>query len=329
MKRHFRPGFTLIELLVVITIMGMLMAIAFPAFQSVQETARKGNCNANLSGLAKGMLALHDQLNGFPGLVEAGPKTTATPNGVKVTWATQLLSQVSQVPMYKTWMEPRLPAGTSPYMVSRVSAFTCPSDPPESGEEQPLSYVVNAGSIEDGRVAPNHKKLNYFNGICFNRYWNGKQDAAIKLPPRISVKTHLAAEGAGFVLLMAENVQAWNWADKRTTGGTPLPYDDRANNAVEAQQYTGFVREGYRLNQGDGTRKLHDEKIAPDPRWARPSSMHPEGAHLMFCSGTVRYVTEKLDELVYQRAMTHNVSKSTLPKTNPEAAKYVLRDEDF
>ena len=43
-----RSGFTLVELLVVITIIGLLMTLVLPAFNSVREFGRKTQCANNL-----------------------------------------------------------------------------------------------------------------------------------------------------------------------------------------------------------------------------------------------------------------------------------------
>ncbi|MGB2937431.1 MAG: prepilin-type N-terminal cleavage/methylation domain-containing protein, partial [Phycisphaerae bacterium] len=58
-------GFTLIELLVVIMIVGILIALLFPAFQTVLDAANEARCQSNLDQLAKAILTYCQMHDGF------------------------------------------------------------------------------------------------------------------------------------------------------------------------------------------------------------------------------------------------------------------------
>ena len=76
-------GFTLIELLVVIVIIAVLMSIAFPVFQSIQNQAKKTQARNDLTQIVTAVNAFYTEYGKYP-LVTAdtiyGPAGSNNPN---------------------------------------------------------------------------------------------------------------------------------------------------------------------------------------------------------------------------------------------------------
>ena len=67
MKRHAKPSaFTLIELLVVISIVAILMGLAFPAFQGVQNAAKKTQAKNDLVQIVTAVNAFYTEYGKYP-----------------------------------------------------------------------------------------------------------------------------------------------------------------------------------------------------------------------------------------------------------------------
>jgi len=153
-----RSGFTLIELLVVVVIVGVLLALTFPAVQAAREASRRAQCLNNLKQIALGTLNYADvHKESFP----VGAK--AINFG---TWNHFILPFVEQGARYSSL---NFDAGVSfhdkgvsngqiydnmtPFTVEsgRMSLFTCPSDGDvnwiaHQTEWPKLNYLACAGA---------------------------------------------------------------------------------------------------------------------------------------------------------------------------------------
>ncbi|MDO5554563.1 MAG: DUF1559 domain-containing protein [Planctomycetia bacterium] len=129
-------GFTLVELLVVIAIIGVLIALLLPAVQAAREAARRMQCTNNLKQIGLAMHNYHDTVGQFPsGYVTnavTAPETTFGDTGPGWGWGALILPFSEQSSLYDSLMHGCCPV----YYTSNAEAvkkmipfYICPSDP--------------------------------------------------------------------------------------------------------------------------------------------------------------------------------------------------------
>ena len=128
MKR--RLGVTLVEVLVVIAIMAVLVALLFPAVQSVRDAAKRTKCSNKLRQISLAIASFEAVHRVFPAGIH-GPDHEEFPS---LSFLGQVLGYVEQN-MLADQMSREFSSGLHPILgphatfQSYVDLFVCPSDP--------------------------------------------------------------------------------------------------------------------------------------------------------------------------------------------------------
>lgn len=153
-----QAAFTLVELLVVITIIGMLMALLLPAVQAARESARRATCTNNQHNISLALLEFESARRHFPGFRDSllplppappgPPVLRRTPNNA-FSWVVMILPQLERSDLFDMWKS--YAENGDPIQQVSVPIVVCPSDTEDAGQENALSYVVNAGTDDNVR----------------------------------------------------------------------------------------------------------------------------------------------------------------------------------
>ena len=72
-NHRYSRAFTLLELLVTILIIAVLMSVAFPVFQTVQNQARKTQARSDLTQIVIAVSAFYTEYGRYPGVTGDAP----------------------------------------------------------------------------------------------------------------------------------------------------------------------------------------------------------------------------------------------------------------
>ena len=96
MKRSIQQGFTLIELMIVVAIIGILAAVALPAYQDYTKRARVSEALSLMSGAKAAITEYYSTNNAWPSNnASAGLATAASISGTSVSSVTVAGSKIT------------------------------------------------------------------------------------------------------------------------------------------------------------------------------------------------------------------------------------------
>jgi prepilin-type processing-associated H-X9-DG protein len=266
------------------------------------------------------------------------------PNGAKTTnmftasyarrasWVVRLFPYIEENALWDNWSTT---FGTNP-PAPQIAALTCPSNVAEIPDAPTLAYVGNAGWAFSDTTRGSDKSEHGANGIFFDNNKNtniGPKDNR-ETDPKIQMSLAQVVDGTTKTLMLSENLHALYWCFEplQTTNGY---VQNDASTVPDTKHVFGFV---WKNNPGVNDRINGDknyDKVKPpeqvnasnpqlafatDPTtyetYGYPSSNHPSGVNVAFCGGSIRFMGESIDPLIYGQIMTSNARKSNLVRSD-------------
>jgi hypothetical protein len=224
-----------------------------------------------------------------------------------------------------------------------IAALNCPSNVADTPDAPTLAYVGNAGwafsdSGTNGRKGDTHEYG--ANGIFFDNNKNtnvGPVDMR-EGHPRIQMSLAQVVDGTTKTLMLSENLHALFWTYEAVPGaaGNAAYAQNDSSTIKDTKHLFGFVwKNGPGVNDRINGDKNYDQpspgppdKVNPSnpmlaysdaaayETYGYPSSNHPGGVNVAFCGGTIRFMGESIDPLIYGQIMTSNARKSSLVRSD-------------
>jgi prepilin-type N-terminal cleavage/methylation domain-containing protein/prepilin-type processing-associated H-X9-DG protein len=309
-------GFTLVELLVVIAIIGILIAILLPAVQMAREAARRSQCQNNMKQIG---LAIHN-FESARGTLPTGGQgmkpVPGNPSSNTVVWDVQgtfayLLAYMEQtqagsmINFTYAYNDKRAP-GNQTAAQSQPTNFICPSnglyDPDPQGYGQadysptvgtaidPTTGLANSNAQAPGALGIGGTRMAQItdgtsqtiviaedNPITF---LNLQAASGGNLDPTIAAGNQIDTE----VLLKYRATNRWAEPDKSINVSGPS--NSTAGNLQKV------INNNNTPPTGPASCPWTNGDCGPN---GEIFSMHPSGAHVLLCDGSVSFLNESID----------------------------------
>ena len=278
-------GFTLVEMLVVIAIIGILIAMLFPALQAVRQAARQTKCSANLRQIILATLNLETNRLKFP----------AGDNGEGGSFVVQLLPFLKQEFLheraiadledqtYQERLEEMCGLDVEPLLCP--AAFPTDSQANVSNQGKfTTHYYGIAGPIGNGISSEEDYEYDYDSinsstagPIGLQGIFSPNKNGVFKERTMRDVR-----DGASYTFGLGEisGFDDSEYLDQIERGGWAFGAKYKSKKASEIY---GLKSVRYKINRQGG--ELNDQPF---------SSNHPGGAQFALLDGAIRYVDERV-----------------------------------
>ncbi len=312
-----RGAFTLIELLVVITIIGVLIGLLLPAIQAARESARRMRCSSNLKQIGVAMHNHEAARHVLPPAYQATPGgVMGTPDangdcGPGFTGLFQLLPYMEETATLKNTNQ-KLPAwdpSNAAIAKTVISVYRCPSVPDPS-----ITYVIKdalGNPLQPSGSQVEFSRSNYV--LCAGRTdapWSdprpdlsGVADGVFFRNSRIRIKD--ITDGTSHTMFAAE--QTPTHSDSTWVGIVP-----GAATCANKQHYPSagcdVAAPQINYHSGPGSGEIPPTIKPPNDPFPgyvdETHSDHPAGCNVLMGDGSVRWVSDLINQLLWEAMAT-------------------------
>jgi prepilin-type N-terminal cleavage/methylation domain-containing protein/prepilin-type processing-associated H-X9-DG protein len=318
MPKALSSGFTLIEVLVVISVIGVIAGLMLPAINAARETSRRGQCADHVKQIG---LALHQHLDiyrHFPPGAKIEPnypkyskwfdpweEAAGAGSGKQgASWMLAILPYLEEYNIYKDWNFSKSVLGNKILAQTDIALFYCPTRRSgiRPGDEQIMFQNWTSGGTDYGGC------LGRCNG------WRNEYSAGYPGPPKIShrflsggtlfeeTKTgifvpNLGRSAAEIIDGMTKTIMTGEMQRLRPlSGATGYDKSNRTSNdgwataGVATLFNTMIVGEDYDSGSLGGLNNWFFESAGSD---------HRGGANFGYADGSVHFLNENIDSLLY------------------------------